>query len=416
MTQLLYANCAGIDVHKKFLMVCRVHHDDAGQVHKELRKVPTMLEDLRALATWLAETHTTHVVMESTGVYWQPVYNVLEEAFTVWLVNAKHVKNVPGRKTDVKDSEWLAQLLGAGLLQPSFIPDRPQRELRELVRYRLSLVDERSRTANRIQKVLEDANLKLGAVATDIQGKSAQAMLEAIVAGATDPAALAELARGRMRSKIGELERALSGQVREHHRFLLGQLLRHLQFIDSEIAELDTRIDEELAALPALADQIPALDTIPGVDRQAAITIVAEIGADMSRFGSAARLCAWAGMVPGNNETGGKARPAATRKGNRHLRRILVQAAHAAAHKKESYLRAQYYRLARRRGTGRAAVAVGHSILEIVYYLITRGTTYQELGAEYLEQRNSTARIRYLTRELEKLNLKVTVEPVGQAA
>jgi transposase len=412
----LYLNCAGIDVHKAFLMVCRLHTDQAGQTHKQIRKFETMLDQLRALANWLAETGTTHVVMESTGVFWQPVYNVLEEHFTVWLVNAKHVKNVPGRKTDVKDSEWLAQLLQAGLWQPSFIPERPQRELRDLVRYRLSLVDERSRTAQRIQKVLEDANIKLAAVATDIQGQSAQEMLAAIVKGKETPAELVDHAKQRMRSKLPELERALTGLVREHHRFMLRQLLGHLAFLDAEISALEERIAQEVAALPAFEELAPKLDTIPGIDRLAAITILAEIGVDMSRFGSANKLGAWAGMVPGNNETGGVARPAATRKGNKYLRRILTQVAHAAARKKDSSLRARYYRLVQRRGKGRAAVAVGRSILEIIYHIIERGETYHELGADYYERRNAKARIRYLTRELEKLNVKVTVETADAAA
>ena len=412
----LYPNCAGIDVHDKFLMVCRLHIDPQGRPQRTIRRFETMLDQLRVLATWLAETGTTHVAMESTGVYWQSVYNVLEDHFTTWVVNAQHVKNVPGRKTDVKDSEWLAQLLQAGLLQSSFIPARPQRELRELVRYRLSLVDERTRTINRIQKVLQDANIKLSAVASDLQGKSAQEMLAALVEGIEAPAQLADHARRQLRRKLVELERALTGLVREHHRFLLGQLLQHLAFMDEEIGAIEVRIEQEVAALPPFAAQVPQLDAIPGLDRVAAITILAEIGVDMSRFGTAARLSAWAGMAPGNNETGGKARPTRTRKGNKYLRRVLPQAAHAAAHKKDSVLRARYYRLVRRVGKSRAAVAVGRSILEIVYHIMARGEPYQELGADYYERRNTQARIRYLTRELEKLNVKVTVTAANEAA
>jgi transposase len=397
-------------------MVCRLRTDEQGQTQRQVRQFATMRDQLRVLASWLAETGTTPVVMESTGVFWQPVYNVLEDHFTVWLVNARHVKNGPGRKTDVKDSEWRAQLLQAGLLQPSCIPDRPQRELRELVRYRLSLVDERSRTVNRLQKVLEDANIKLSAVVSASQGKSAQEMRAAIIQGAEDPAELADHAKQRMRPKLGELERAWTGLVREHHRCMLGQLRQHLQFADEEIAALEERIAQELAALPAFAELVPKLDTIPGVDRLAAITILAEIGVDMSRCGSAERRGAWAGMVPGNNETGGQARAARTRQGNKYLRRILTQAAHAAARKKESALRARYYRLVRRRGQGRAAIAVGRSILEIVYHLIEQGETYQELGADYFERRNRVGRIRYRTRELEKLNGRVTVETKDEAA
>ena len=414
--QDLYPNCAGLDVHKEFLVAARLHTDAAGQPHKEIRRFPTMLADLVELRDWLAATKTTHVVMESTGVYWQPVYNVLEDHFTVWLVNAKHVKTVPGRKTDVKDSEWLAQLLRAGLLAPSFIPDRPQRELRDLVRYRLSLVEDRTRVANRIQKVLEDANLKLSSVATAIQGKSAQAILAALLAGESDPAALADLARGRLRAKQADLVRALAGQVRDHHRFMLAQLLEQLQFLDEAIAAVEAQIEAQVASMPPFAELLPRLDEIAGVSRMAAITILAEIGVDMSRFATSKKLAAWAGMAPGNDETGGKARPTKTRKGNRYLRRILVQCAHAAARKKDSYLRAKYYRIARKRGGARAAMAVGHAILEIVYHMIARGTDYQDLGVEYQPQRNAQARIRYLTRELEKLNVRVTVEPVAAAA
>jgi transposase len=412
----LYPNCAGIDVHKKFLLVCRLHVDARGQPHKHIRKFDTMLGDLEALRDWLAETGTTHVVMESTGVYWQPVYNVLEDHFTTWLVNAKHVKNVPGRKTDVKDSEWLAQLLRAGLLQPSFIPDRPQRELRELVRYRLSLVEERHRVVNRIQKVLEDANIKLAAVASDIQGVSAQAMITALIQGEEDPAQLAALAQKRLRARSADLERALRGRVREHHRYLLRQLLGHLEFLDGEIGELEQHIEAVLQTMPPFLALIPKLDTIPGIARMTAITILAEIGIDMSRFATDKHLAAWAGLAPGNNETGGKAREAKTRKGNRYMRRILVQAAHAAEHTKGSYLRAMYHRIAKRRGEGRAALAVGHALLRIVYHVIARNEGYQELGADYLEQHNAAARIRYLTRELEKLNLQVTVQPVAGVA
>jgi transposase len=414
--QELYPNCAGIDVHKRFLVACRLHVDEHGHQHKQIRKFGTMLADLEALRDWLTETSTTHVAIESTGVYWQPVFNVLEEGCTVWVVNAKHVKNVPGRKTDVKDSEWLAQLLRAGLLRPSFIPERQQRELRELVRYRLSLVEERNRVANRIQKVLEDANIKLSSVATDIQGVSAQAMIHALVNGEEDPAVLADLAQKRMRSKLDELERALRGRVREHHRYMLGQLLGHLDFLDGEIEKLEERIEQQVAAMPPFAELVPKLDTIPGINRLVAITLLAEIGVDMSRFASDKHLAAWAGLAPGNDETGGKARASKTRKGNRYVRRIMVQAAHAAARKRECYMRSMYQRIARRRGEGRAAVAVGHALLITVYHVIARGEVYKDLGPDYLEQRNAETRIRYLTRELEKLNVRVTIEQLDEAA
>jgi len=416
MEEELYPRCAGLDIHKTFLIACRRYPDPAGQSRRDIRKFGTMLADLQALATWLAETGTTHVVMESTGVYWQPVFNVLEEHCTVWLVNAAHVKNVPGRKTDVKDAEWLAHLLRQGLLRPSFIPPREQRELREVVRYRQSLVEERTRVSNRVQKVLEDANIKLSSVVTDMQGVSAQAMITALMEGETNPESLATRAKGQLRHKQAALEQALQGRVRAHHRYLLRHLLAHLEFLNREIAEVEAHIEAEVAARPPFAEAVEVLDSIPGVDRQTGIVIVTEIGVDMSRFPSAGHLTAWAGLAPGNNQTGGKERPSPTRKGNRYLRRALVQAGHAAAHKKGSYLRSMYYRIARRRGSGRAAVAVGRTILEIAYHLIQRHTRYEDLGAEYLEQRDAAARIRYLTRELEKLNVKVRIEAAAEAA
>ncbi len=345
-------HCAGGDVHKKFVVVCRRWIDEQGRVHKEVRRFSTMTADLEALRDWLVATGCPHIALESTGVYWQPVYNVLEGHVIVWLVNAQHIKQVAGRKTDIKDAEWLAQLLQHGLLRPSFIPERAQRDLRDVVRYRQRTVQDRTRIVNRIQKVLEDANLKLAAVATDLQGVSAQAILRALLAGQDDPHALADLARGKLRTKQAELERALTGHFRPHHRFLLAELLAHLDFLDDKIATLEARIEEALAQLPApFQEVVTRLDTIPGVDRQVAIVIVAEIGVDLTRFPSDKHLTAWAGLAPGQNETGGKQRASKTRKGNRYLRWALVQAGHGAARKKGAYLKALYYRLAARRGT-----------------------------------------------------------------
>jgi transposase len=334
--QIVFPNCAGMDVHKAFVVVCRVRRTETGEREQETHRFATMTRDLEDLAAWLAEWNCTHLVMESTGVYWLPIYNILEDRLQVWLVNASHVKQVPGRKTDVNDAQWLAQLLEHGLLKPSFIPERAQRELRELVRYRQTQIQEQQRVANRIQKVLEDANIKLASVATDIQGVSAQAMLRALCDGEDDPAVLAALARGRMRSKREVLEQALTGRVREHHRFLLGELLDHLTYLDGKLATLEERMQSLVAALPGFAEAIERLDTIPGVNTQTARMIVAEIGVEMGQFPSDKHLAAWAGLAPGNNQTAGKQRTTRTRKGNRHLRQGLVQAAHAAACKRGS--------------------------------------------------------------------------------
>lgn len=412
----LFPNCAGLDVHKKFVIACRLWITAEGKTCKEIRRFSTMTGDLEALAAWLVTCGCTHVVIESTGVYWQPVYNILEGQLTVWLVNAQHVKNVPGRKTDVKDAEWLAQLLQRGLLRPSFIPERPQRELRDLVRYRQSLVEDRTRIVNRLQKTLEDANLKLAAVVTDIQGLSAQTILRTLLDGETDPRVLAELAQGKLQKKQAELEQALVGRVRAHHRFLLAELLTHLDYLDAKIASLEAHIETVVAQLPTFAQAVERLDTIPGVNRATAILIVAEIGVDMTRFPSDKHLASWAGMAPGNNETGGKRRAAPTRKGNRFLKRALTQAAHAAARKKGSYLKALFRRLAGRRGKQRAAVAVGRTILQIAYHLIARGTTYQDLGDDYLDRINRERTTKRLVQRLESLGFTVQLAAVERPA
>jgi transposase len=412
--KVIFPNCAGIDVHKKFVVACRVRMRRTKPEY-ETRTFSTMRDDLQALAAWLAEWGCTHVAMESTGVYWQPVFNMLEGQFQVWLVNARHAKAVPGRKTDVHDAQWLAQLLQHGLLRPSFIPDREQRDLRDLVRYRQTLVEDRNRITNRIQKVLEDANIKLAAVVTDIQGVSAQAILRALLAGVTDAHQLAELAQGKLQRKRADLERAVAGTLRAHHRFMLTELLDHLRLLSGKIERVEQQIQEVLASLPkAFAEAVERLDTIPGVDIQTAILIVAEIGVDMRRFPSAKHLSAWAGMAPGNNESGGKRRAVRTRNGNRFLRRGLVQAAYPAARKKESYLKALFYRLSARRGRKRAAVAVGRTILEIAYYLIDRGTTYQELGATYFDQLDRERATKRLVGRLRALGFTVSLQEVAE--
>ena len=338
------------------------------------------------------------------------MWNLLEDSFTLLLVNAQHIKAVPGRKTDVRDCEWIADLLRHGLLRPSFVPDRPQRELRELTRYRTSLVRERSTAVNRLQKTLEGANIKLASVATDIMGASGRQMLAAIVAGATDATALAQLAQKRLREKLPALERALTGRVGAHQRFLLAQQLAHIDFLDETIARLSAEIAQRLQPDEAALER---LDTIPGVGRWTAEILLAELGTDMARFPSARHLASWAGMCPGNHESAGKRKSGRTRKGNPWLRTALVEAAQAAGRTKQRYLGAQYRRLAARRGAKRAAVAVGHSILGIVYQLLTRETVYEDLGVHYFDERHRHAVQRRLVRRLEALGYTVVLKPAA---
>jgi transposase len=397
-----------------------------------------MTLELLALADWLTEASITHVAMESTGEYWTPVYNLLEGTFTVFLVNAAHVKNVPGRKTDKADARWLAKLMRFGLLQASFIPPQGQRDVRDLTRYRTKLVQERVREVNRLQGVLERANIKLASVASDIMGVSGRAMLEALIAGKADPATMANLAKRRMRAKLPLLEQALTGVVRDHHRQLLALQLAHIDFLDEQIAALNTTIETALRALgadeqpspppvpgaPALAESAPLtftravelLDTIPGIDQRGAEVIVTEIGIDMARFETAPRLAAWAGVAPGNDESAGKQRSGKTRKGNRPLRAILTQLAHAAVRTKGTYLSALYQRLAARRGKQRAIIAVAHSIMKSIFYMLSRNVPYHELGANYFDARRRHSTVDRLARRIEHLGYRVHLEPVAAPA
>ncbi|MCL6600623.1 MAG: IS110 family transposase [Alicyclobacillus macrosporangiidus] len=403
---VVYERCCGLDVHKKMVVGCVLTPET-----KEIRTFSTMTDDLLGMVDWLKQHRCTHVAMESTGSFWKPIYNLLEaEEFQVFVVNAKHIKNVPGRKTDVKDAEWIAGLLRHGLLQPSFIPNREQRELRELIRYRRSLIDERSREVNRVQKVLEGANIKLASVATDTLGKSGRAMLEAIISGEENAEVLSELAMGRMRAKKADLQRALNGLIGPHQRMMLAAQLRHIDYLDEEIARLDAEIKRRM--LP-FEEDLELLDTIPGVGRRTAEQILAEIGTNMDQFPSAAHLCSWAGLAPGNNESAGKRKSGKTRKGNQKLRAALVEAARAAARTKNTYLSAQYHRIAARRGKNRAAVAVAHSILTIVYHMLKRRQRYMELGPTYYEERQKNAIVKQAIRRLQSLGLEVTVKPVA---
>jgi len=346
--------------------------------------------------------------MESTGVYWEPIYNLLEKLdLTLVVVNAQHIKTVPGRKTDVKDAEWIADLLRHGLVRASYIPNREQRELRELVRYRRTLLQQGAQMANRVQKVLEGANIKLGDVASDVLGVSGRAMLEAIVAGMDDPAVLASLARGSLQKKRPALERALTGLIGPHQRVLLQSLLRQVEFFDAEIAELNQEVAKRLHGLEEALDR---LDTIPGVGRRCAEEILAEIGSDMDRFPSAAHIASWAKVCPGNNESAGKRMSGRTGSGDPWLRQALVEAAWGASHARKTYLAAQYHRLAARRGGKRAALALAHSILVIAYYVLKRGVEYEDLGPNYFDERNRTAVVRRSVRRIEQLGYKVTID------
>jgi transposase len=372
---VLYPCCVGLDVHKKTVVACVRRISSGGQVDQEVRTFATMTADLLALGDWLAEQGVKRVAMESTGVYWKPVYYLLEDRFDVILVNAQHIKQVPGRKTDVKDCQWIAELLQYGLLRPSFVPPRAIRELRDLTRQRTQLVADRARAVSRVQKVLEDANIKLASVATDVLGVSGRAMIRSLIAGDNDPAQLAKLARGRLRSKIPALEQALHGRVNEHHRFLLAMLLDQIEFLERLIGRFDAQVAERVAPF---SDAVGRLDTIPGLDQRAVEVILAEVGPDMTKFPTSGHLCSWAGMCPGNNESAGKRRTGRTTPGSRWLRSVLVQAAWAASHTKKTSFAAAYQQWARRRGKKRALVALGHKILVVVYELLTHQVDYIE--------------------------------------
>jgi transposase len=408
--EVIYERCCGLDVHKKSVVACLIVAGAGGEPNKEIRTFGTMTEDLLELSDWLAAAGCTHVAMESTGVYWKPIYNLLETAFMPLLVNARHIKTVPGRKTDVKDCEWIANLLRHGLLRGSFVPERAQRELRELTRYRTALVRERAAEVNRLQKTLEGANIKLASVATDIMGKSGRQMLKALIEGSTDTSAMAQLAKGKLRAKIPQLERALRGCCAAHQHFLIAQQLAHIDFLEETIERLSTEVAERVSPSE---EAIERLETIPGVGRRTAEAMLAEIGSDMSRFPTAGHLASWAGMCPGNNESGGKRRSGQTNKGNPWLRAALVEAAQAAGRTKDTYLSAQYRRLTSRRGKKRAAVAVGHTILVIAYHLLEHSRRYEELGSDYFDKRDRQAVERRLVRRLEGLGYKVSLDPVA---
>ncbi len=411
--EVLYQTCAGLDVHAKTVAACL---NTRGK--KEVRTFSTMTDDLLAMSDWLLSAGCTNVAMESTGVYWKPVFNLLEGVVAVILVNAQHVKTVPGRKTDVRDCEWLADLLRHGLLKASFIPPLEIRELRELTRYRQTLVKEQAALANRIQRLLEGGNIKLSQVASDVLGVSGRLMLKQLAAGERDAEKLAALAKGSLKQKEAELRRALEGRLTAAQRFVLAELVARVEELDAALGRVNEEIKREVEGSenPFLGKAIELLQTIPGIGERVAQVIVSEIGAEMNRFPTERHLASWAGVCPGNHESAGKRKSGKTTKGNVHLRTALVQAAWAATHTKETYLAAQYRRLVKHKGKQRALVAVGHSILVIIYHVLAKQSSYQELGGDYFDKQNLESQRKLYVRKLESLGVKVTIEELPLAA
>jgi transposase len=411
--QVLYPCCCGIDIHARTAVACLIKEG-----RRQTRTFSTMTDDLLRLSDWLTAEGCTHVAIESTGVYWKPVFNILEGPLSVILVNARDVKAVPGRKTDVRDCEWLADLLRHGLLKASFIPPLEIRELRELTRYRQTLVKEHTAVANRIQKLIESANIKLGQVATDVLGASGRQMLRALADGEEDVEVLVEMARSSLRTKKPELRRALTSRLTPAQRFVLSELLGRVTEVEAATARVNEQIAREVAegTDPFVSEAVRLLQTIPGVGLRVAEVVISEIGVDMTRFPTDAHLASWAGLCPGNNESAGKRRSTQTTKGSPYLRAALTQAAWAVAHTKQTYLAAQYHRLARRMGRKKALVAVAHSLLVIVYHVLDRRADYRELGGDYFDRRQHQTQQQRLIKRLERMGLRVTVEALPNAA
>jgi transposase len=409
---VLIERCAGLDVHKDTVMACVRFRGPGGEWQQEIHEFGTTTAELLALRDWLSAHRVAVVGMESTGVYWKPVFYVLEDVFTCQLLNARHLKNVPGRKTDVKDAEWIAQLVEHGLVRSSFVPPKPIRELRNLTRYRKAQIEERTREAQRLDKILQDAGVKLSSVATKILGVSGRAMLKALVEGTRDPEILAELAKGRLRAKIPALKEALTGRFGPHHALIVGTILSKVEFLEEVISHLSAEIEEMIAPF---APHVELLETIPGVDRRSAESIIAEIGADMTRFGSSARLASWAGMCPGNDESAGKRRSGKTRKGSKWLRTTLTESASAAARSKGTYFSAQHARLKGRRGPRKATIAVGHSILVAAYHILDRNEAFTDLGADYFRRHDPQRHANKLVHQLQTLGYKVNIQSVAAA-
>lgn len=408
--EILYPRCAGLDVHKESVSVCVLTPGPQAEPDKQIEQFGTTTGELRRLRDWLGAQGVTHAAMESTGVYWKPVFNILESGCQLILVNARHIKQVPGRKTDKADCAWIASLLRHGLLEASFVPEPEVRQLRDLCRMRSTLVRECVQVGNRLRKVLEDANIKLDSVASDALGVSGREMILALMQGRDDPAELANLARGRLRTKLPELEQALEGQVTAHHRFLLRELMRQLSFLEGQVARFEEQIERQM---PPFEWAARLLRTMPGVDRTAACALIAEIGTDMSRFASSRHLASWAGLCPGNNESAGKRRSGKSHRGNRWIKGDMTQIAWAATRTKNTYSQAQYRKLAGHRGKKRALVAVANSLLQAAWYMLSHRQEYQDLGAEYLQRLNQKQIERSLIRRLEQLGHKVILEPAA---
>jgi transposase len=404
--EVVYPRCSGLDVHKRFVVACLSIIQD-GERHKELRQVSTMTSDILALKEWLLASGCRQIAMESTGVYWKPIFHLLEDSFEIVLVNAQHMKAIPGRKTDVKDAAWIADLLQHGLLKASFIPSSEQQAVRDLTRTRMRLIQERTRLINRIQKVLEDANIKLASVVTDLMGVTGQAILTALVAGQEDPERLAHLAQGSLVRKQEQLQAALQGKLLAHHRMLLEELLPLIATLDRSIARFDREIAERLRRFDALIERI---DAVTGLSRRSIEVLLGELGWDMSHFPDAAHAASWVGICPGQRETGGKQLSSRTRQGNRWAKTVLIQAAHAAGHT-QTYLGEQYRRISARRGAKKAAMAVGHSILVIFYHMVKTGEPYHEKGADYFTTVNKQKIQQRLIRQLERLGNRVILQP-----
>ncbi|EHQ90202.1 IS110 family transposase [Desulfosporosinus youngiae] len=401
--EVLHERCCGLDVHKKSITACIITPKG-----KEIHTFSTMTRNLIELVDWVKDNRCSHVAMESTGDYWKPIYNLLEtEDLQPMVVNAQHIKTVPGRKTDVKDAEWIARLLRHGLVQGSFIPNRDQRELKEVVRYRRSIVEERTREVNRLQKVLEGGNIKLSSVASNVLGVSGRNMLEAMIKGEEDTSVLADFALKKLKDKKEDLKLALEGLLGAHQLFMLEKQLAHIDYLNELISKLDEEIEKRMTPF---AEELKLLDSIPGVGKRTAEQIIAEVGTDMSRFPTPGHLCSWAGMTPGHDESAGKKKSTKTRKGNKKLRSALTEAAKAAARKKNNYLSAQYHRIAARRGKNKASIAVGHTILSLVHILLTRKQEYVDLGYNYFDERKKDSLIKNSIKKLESLGLVVSVQ------
>ena len=411
--EVIHHCCCGLDVHKDTVVACVRRCGSDGGIEEQVQTFATTTGGLLTLGDWLVERQVTIAAMESTGVYWKPVWNLLEGRLDLMLVNAREVKQLPGRKTDVKDSQWIAQLLACGLLRRSFVPPLPQRELRDLTRTRTSLQQDKSRVANRLQKILEDANIKLGSVASDVLGVSGREMIRAMIEGKMSPEQMAELSRRRLRLKIPQLTLALTGKVSEHHRFMLRLLLDEIEHYEQQVSKLDERIEAVMSPLQKTA--LKLLDEIPGIDRRSAQNVLAEIGTDMSRFPSADHLASWAGLSPGNDKSAGKRRSSRMGDGNRWLKGTLNQSAWAASRKKDSYFAAQHRRIASRRGVKRATMAVAHSQLCICWELLKHGQAYQDLGRDYFDRTNEDRVKRQLVKRLEKLGYTVTLDKKAAA-